>query len=155
MCLAILHSLFSQASEPEQTLNTPKDFTITWLYSDTGPFHIKESNKNGVTGICDGIITEIIKAIPHINHIKRLLPIARIQQLMDEGEPVCYPCMIHRKQATSRARYANPNALYPPFKVIVHKENAEAFIKDFGNPINFDALVNDEKWLMVRQIGRK
>ena len=133
----------------------PNDFTITWVFADTPPFHIERPAFPNQLGICDGVMEEVIKATPHITHKKRLLPHLRIQQLMDAGKPVCYPCMIHRSQATERAQYAKPHVVYPPFKVIVHKDNAKKITESFGSPIDIQSLLNSREWVMSRQASRK
>lgn len=136
-------------------VNAADPFKIIWLKSDTPPFSILEPGPMFNQGTCDGLLKALIKAMPDIKHEEQVLPQSRIGKLMDEGAPVCYPCMFFREQATSRATYSIPAYIYPPFVVVTSSANAQKIRKKYGEPVDINALMQDELFQYGRMPARK
>lgn len=128
-------------------------FKITWVVSDTPPFHIEEGKLSN-QGICDNLTREIELHNPEVEFETLVAPEARISKMLDSGEPVCFPCMIHRDAPTSRSAYSIPTHLYPPFVVIVSKRSLDKF-KTLGSPIDINNLLNAPNLILGKEIARK
>lgn len=127
---------------------------ITWATNDAAPFYIL-SGPLKHRGICDLILMEAITRLPSVDHKVLELPHSRIGKLMDAGENVCFPCMIHRNESTDRAHYSNPTAVYPPHALIVREAQRAQIIKQFGNPISLKTILESDKYLFGRHAGRR
>lgn len=121
--------------------------------SDTPPFHI-ESGKFSSKGICDGLISEIEYHNPDVHFDTLIAPEVRISKMLDDGAPVCFPCMIYREKATSRSQYSIPTTLYPPYVLIIKKSDKTKF-ESFGSPVKLEQLLQDRKLRLGREVARK
>lgn len=132
-----------------------KDLKITWALSNSPPTHISNHSNMNDRGTCDALMYNLIEAMPDVRHEVAILPQSRIGKMMDEGNNICYPCMIHRKQNTSRATYSVPAYLYPAISVITSKKLAPHLTKLYGNPIDIEKLMSNKKIQYGRQNARK
>lgn len=145
MGLILLTSSVSAVSrEPEK---------ITWLINDAPPFFIV-SGPHQDTGICDTTLTYLEKALPDIQHERIRLPHTRIGKVLDEGMKACFPCMIKRSAATSRARFSNATVVYPPHVLVTshHKSGDARFIgKD---EVTLSQLLDDKSLIFAKHADR-
>ncbi|CAM3715903.1 MULTISPECIES: hypothetical protein [Pseudoalteromonas] len=128
---------------------------ITWLQSDTAPFHLKKSTHAPDGGLCDYLIEQLIETLPNIKHTRLLLPQKRIGKYLDEGQMACYPCMIHREKSTDRVTYSMPTTVYPPFNIITTPANAEAISLRHGDPVQLINLLTDTHFIFGQTAARK
>ncbi|WP_042149175.1 MULTISPECIES: hypothetical protein [unclassified Pseudoalteromonas] len=132
-----------------------QDLKITWALSDSPPTYISNHSNMSNRGTCDALMNHLIDAMPDVRHEVTILPQSRIGKMMDEGNKICYPCMIHRIQNTSRATYSLPAYLYPAISVITSKKLAPHLTKLYGNPIDIEKLMSNKKIQYGRQNARK
>ena len=140
LCLTLL-LLFSNycISKPEKPI-----FEITWLQSNTPPFHLQPDELQ--PGLCDNLTKQLISAIEDVKHTHLVMPQKRINKYIQEGRNVCFPCVIHKKSANKVYIYSNPTAIYPAFSIIATKSKADIISKKHGNPIDLISLFTDESF---------
>ncbi|WP_448212797.1 hypothetical protein [Colwellia sp. MEBiC06753] len=131
------------------------DFKITWLISDSPPFNISSPGPLYNKGICDGVVNEVIAAMPDVEFELLSLPQPRVSKVMDEGEKVFFPCMIHRSQNNARASYSTPMMLYPPFVIITLANTAKHIIDKYSDSVDLTQLMNDESFQFGYGSGRR
>lgn len=151
--LFIILLCFHQLSSAQEA-NLIEPESIHWIRSDTPPFHISSGQYQG-QGICDLLLDKLIKATPAIQHKVSPLPQGRIGALMDEGEKVCFPCMIHRATPTARASYSVKTTLYPPFQIITSKATASRLKSTYGGEIPAKQLTANRDFVFGLEKGRK
>lgn len=128
---------------------------ITWLQSDTAPFHLEKSTQAPAGGLCDYLVEQLIAQLPEIKHTRFLLPQKRIGKYLDEGKMACYPCMIHRTKSTDRAAYSIPTTVYPAFNIITTPTNAKAISLRHGAPVQLINLLTDNHFIFGQTAARK
>lgn len=126
---------------------------ITWLINDAPPFFIV-SDPHQDSGICDTTLNYLERALPNIQHERLTLPHTRIGKMLDEGMKACFPCMIKRNAATSRARFSNATVVYPPHSLVTsqHKSEDIRFISKDG--VTLSQLLDDESLIFAKHAGR-
>lgn len=136
---------------PISAKQTP--LNITWVLSDTPPFHISSGSLAG-QGICDGLVRELESNITGATFDTLLIPQSRIGKMLASGKSVCFPCMIHNAQDADRIVYSNPALVFPPFVVITTKENASK-ITGSNESIDIVELMNDSSWVFGKEAARR
>lgn len=153
MQLLLLIGLFVFCCVTDAIAN--QKFKITWVKSDSHPFNIARGSNLVGQGICDGVMNEIIKAAPEIDFDTYVMPQVRFSKLMDDGAKVCFACMIHRDEPTSRATYSIPNIIYPPYVIATTPDIAKLIKLKYGDPVDLSHLMADELLQFGRDSGRK
>ncbi|MFY8328690.1 ABC transporter substrate-binding protein [Pseudoalteromonas sp. ZZD1] len=128
---------------------------ITWLYSDTAPFHLSKHEQSPDGGLCDYLTKQLIKELPQIKHSRMQLPNQRITKYLTEGRAACHPCMIHRDKSTLRAMYSVPTTVYPPFSIITTKNNAKTISQQHGSPVRLINLLTDNSFVFGQTAARQ
>lgn len=128
---------------------------ILWLQSANPPFHLEKSEHAPAGGLCDNLVEQLIENLPDIKHSRATIPQKRIGKYLDEGKMVCFPCMIHKKQANSRATFSIPTAIYPAFNIITSKSNAQKITQLHGLPVNLVSLLTDMSFIYGKSEARK
>ncbi|WP_283710198.1 ABC transporter substrate-binding protein [Pseudoalteromonas prydzensis] len=128
---------------------------ITWLQSDTAPFHLNKTSKAPNGGLCDYLIEQLIEQLPNIKHTRLLVPQKRIGKYLDEGKMACFPCMIHRTKSTDRVVYSIPTTVYPPFSIITTPAKAETISLQHGDPVQLIKLLTDSNFIFGQTAARK
>ncbi|MCQ8879083.1 ABC transporter substrate-binding protein [Pseudoalteromonas shioyasakiensis] len=128
---------------------------ITWLYSDTAPFHLAKSEQSPDGGLCDYLTEQLIKELPQIKHTRLQIPNQRITKYLTEGHKACHPCMIHRKNSTPRAKYSIPTTVYPPFSIITTTANAKKISQLHGPTVRLISLLTDSSFIFGKSAARK
>lgn len=147
LCLLLLNTYaINAATNVEQ---------ILWLQSATPPFHIEKSEQDPLGGLCDNLVDQLIENLPSIKHSRAVIPQKRIGKYMDEGQPACFPCMIYKEQATTRATFSVPTAIYPAFGIITTKNNAKKITQRHGEPVNLISLLTDRRFIYGKSEARK
>ena len=144
--VALLLSSHSIASTAKPLLN--------WATSTAPPFHIV-GGAFDQHGLCDQLLTSIKKQLPDFSHQTFVMPQARIHQALNNKEPLCFPCMIHRVQPTKTAVFSTPTHWYRPQGVITRKALANHFIQQFGSPLVLARLLEARIFKMGLAAGRK
>jgi len=107
--LVLLLSSNSLASTTQPLLN--------WATNTAPPFHIV-GGAFDQQGICDALVHSIQRHLPQVRHQVFLMPQTRIHQALNNKEPLCFPCMIHRNTPTDTAVFSQPTHWYRPQGVI-------------------------------------
>ncbi|WP_394192734.1 ABC transporter substrate-binding protein [Pseudoalteromonas atlantica] len=128
---------------------------ITWLQSDTPPFHLNKSELTPYGGLCDNLVEQLIEHLPSLKHTRVVMPQKRIGKNLDEGENACFPCMIYLKEDTARATYSVPTAVYPPFSIITTANNATKINNKHGQPVQLVNLLIDPEFVFGQSAARK
>ncbi len=149
-------ALFSFFSSVYVLANTTDEVThITWLQSNTAPFHLAKTAQTPDGGLCDYLVEQLISELPDIKHTRLMLPQKRIGKYLDEGQQACFPCMIHRKVNTPRVFYSVPTTVYPPFAIIASAKTAKVISQQHSSPINLVKLLTDNKFIFGQSAARK
>lgn len=127
---------------------------LSWATNTAPPFHIVGGPFNQ-QGICDELLKSIKKQLPGLNHQILLMPQTRIHQALNNKEPLCFPCMIHRAKPTETAVFSQPTHWYRPQGVITRKALANHFIQQFGSPLVLARLLEARTFKMGLAAGRK
>lgn len=127
---------------------------LSWATNTAPPFHIV-GGPFDQQGICDQLLNSIQKQLPETEHQILLMPQTRIHQALNNKEPLCFPCMIHRAQPTKTAVFSTPTHWYRPQGVITRKALANHFIQQFGNPLVLARLLEARTFKMGLAAGRK
>lgn len=132
--LGVFFLLFSSCSIAE------KYTQITWAATDAPPFFILNGELQG-QGICDAVLEALLPALPLYQHNVLNYPQSRLIKMLEKGEHLCYPCMIHQPSPSARAFKSAPTVVYPPHVLIFQKGLKERLISNFGNPLKLEKLV--------------
>lgn len=127
---------------------------LSWATNTAPPFHIV-GGPFDQQGICDQLLNSIQKQLPETEHQILLMPQPRIHQALNNKEPLCFPCMIHRVQPTKTAVFSTPTHWYRPQGVITRKALANHFIQQFGSPLVLARLLEARTFKMGLAAGRK
>ncbi|CAI3795550.1 TIGR02285 family protein [Rheinheimera sp. MM224] len=127
---------------------------LSWATNTSPPFHIVGGTFDQ-QGICDQLLNSIQKQLPETEHQILLMPQTRIHQALNNKEPLCFPCMIHRAQPTKTAVFSTPTHWYRPQGVITRKALANHFIQQFGSPLVLARLLEARTFKMGLAAGRK
>lgn len=127
---------------------------LSWATNTAPPFHIV-GGPFDQQGICDQLLNSIQKQLPEAEHQILLMPQPRIHQALNNKEPLCFPCMIHRVQPTKTAVFSTPTHWYRPQGVITRKALANHFIQQFGSPLVLARLLEARTFKMGLAAGRK
>ena len=138
-----------------QANNTDEVTHITWLQSDTPPFHLPKTEDAPTGGLCDYLVEQLINELPNITHTRLIVPQKRIGKYLDEGQTACFPCMIHRQKKTTRATYSIPTTVYPPFAIITTEQNATLISQRHSSPVNLVKLLTDDNFVFGQSAARK
>lgn len=144
--VVLLLSSLSIASSAKPLLN--------WATNTAPPFHIAGGTFEQ-QGICDQLLISIKKQLPGLSHQTFVMPQPRIHQALNNREPLCFPCMIHRAQPTKTAIFSNPTHWYRPQGVITRKALANHFNQQFGNPLVLARLLEASTFKLGLAAGRK
>lgn len=131
---------------------SPDPHKVTWAVNDGPPFHILDGDYQG-QGFCDVLVEEMIRAMPDSDHEVLTIPPARIARLREKQAPVCFPCMIKRAN-TAITRYSRATLYYQPHQLIANASSADVIRKQYGEPVNFAALLQDDSLQFGRPLGR-
>ena len=134
-------------------LATQSSLKITWVVSDTPPFHISNGSLAN-QGICDGLVRELQSNIDNVQFETQLVPQARIGKMLAAGERVCFPCMIYKAQSTDRIVYSQPSMVFPPFVIISTKAFAKK-LKKGNDSIDIVELMNNPSYKFGKEVARK
>lgn len=94
-------------------------------------------------------------ALPDIQHEILPLPYSRISKLLEAGEKVCFPCMIHKPQANQKAQYSQPVIIYPPHVLITTATTKRRLLYKYGEPIPLQQLLADNNYLLALHKSRR
>ncbi len=128
--------------------------SIKWATINAPPFFIY-SGELAHEGICDLLINELIDKMPDVEHTLLPLPNLRLKRQMQQGEKICLPCMIHQRQKSGLALHSTPSIVYLPHVLIMKSQTREKFVKEFGDPISLESLLESNKYLIGQHSGRK
>gem|GEM_PF-327326 len=126
---------------------------ILWLQSNTPPFHL--NSESAQTGLCDNLTEQLISSIKDVKHTRLVVPQKRINKYIREGKNVCFPCVIHKKNANQVYTYSRPTSIYPEFSIITTNQKARTLTKTHGNPINLISLLSDENFTYGQAAARR
>ena len=143
--ITLFISLPSMATQPK--------LNITWLVSDTPPFHISQGSLAG-NGICDGLVEHLQSNIKNVHFETHVVPQTRIGKMLAKGDSVCFPCMIHNAQPSDRVIYSEPALIFPPFVLITTKELAQK-LNVGDSPIDIVELMNNPQWKFGKEAARR
>lgn len=127
---------------------------LSWAINTAPPFHIVGGTFDQ-QGICDALLRSIKKQLPGLTHQILVMPQTRIHQALNNKEPLCFPCMIHRTQATETAVFSLPTHGYRPQGVITRKALAHHFSQQFGSPLVLAHLLADKTFKLGLAAGRR
>jgi len=134
--------------------NTPIK-EIIWLQSYTPPFHIAKNEDAPQGGICDNLTEQLINEIDDVKHTRLIVPQERINKYLNEGQNICFPCVIHKKVNNHLFNYSTPTTVYPPFNIITTKELAPELSNKHGSPIKLINLLADPSYVYGQAAARK
>ncbi|TMO77541.1 ABC transporter substrate-binding protein [Pseudoalteromonas sp. S3785] len=135
--------------------NTHPIEEIVWLQSYTPPFHIDKDSHAPQGGICDNLTEQLIQTIDDVKHTRLIVPQERINKHLNEGDNVCFPCVIHKKTANDALQFSTPTTVYPPFSVLTTQKLAAEIQAQHGNPIKLIHLLSDEQYVYGQAAARK
>jgi len=135
------------------TANTDKPL-LSWATNTAPPFHIMAGPFDH-QGICDALLDSIQLHLPQLRHQILVMPQTRIHQALNRKEQLCFPCMIHRSQATKTAVFSQPTHQYRPQGVITRKALASHFTEQFGSPLVLANLLADQTFKLGLAAGRR
>ena len=92
---------------PQQGLSKE---TVTWVNENFPPAFIIDGPDKG-NGITDGAVAVYKAHLPDYHHRHRVANIARIQEMMKNGEKVCYAGFIRTPQREAYIQFSLPNIL--------------------------------------------
>lgn len=127
---------------------------LSWAINKAPPFHIVGGTFDQ-QGICDELLSNIKKQLPHLNHQILVMPQTRIHQALNNKEPLCFPCMIHRPKPTATAVFSQPTHWYKPQGVITRNALAHHFSERFGRPLVLANLLADKTFKFGLAAGRR
>lgn len=127
---------------------------LSWATNTAPPFHIVGGPFDH-QGLCDQLLNSIQKQLPQIKHQILLMPQTRIHQALNNKEPLCFPCMIHRVQPTKTAVFSTPTHWYRPQGVITRKALANHFSVQFGHPLVLANLLQNQTFKLGLAAGRR
>lgn len=127
---------------------------LSWATNTAPPFHIVGGPFNQ-QGICDELLNSIQKQLPDTKHQILVMPQTRIHQALNNKEPLCFPCMIHRAKPTSTAVFSQPTHWYRPQGIITRKALAHHFSQQFGSPLVLANLLADKTFKLGLAAGRR
>jgi len=133
-------------------LNAEK-LKIDWLLPNSPPFYLSDNSDE--LGLCEALVKKLRAALPKIDHNLLIIPQARINKMMRDGEKVCFPCMIYRKQGNALATFSQPTIIYPPFVIVANVKTAHKIKAKYGSPLDIKLLLNDPSWLLGREGARR
>lgn len=146
---ALLMVLLSSPS----TVNSAKP-QLNWAINTAPPFHVAEGPFKQL-GICDALLSGIKQQLPQLNHRILVMPQPRIHQALNEKEPLCFPCMIHRPNPTTTAVFSQPTHWYRPQGIITRQALANHLSERFGRPVVLAQLFTDTTFRLGLAAGRK
>ena len=146
MLLVLLMSSNGLASTTKPLLN--------WATNTAPPFHIV-GGAFDQQGICDALLHSIQKHLPQVRHQVLLMPQTRIHQALNNKEPLCFPCMIHRPKPTATAVFSQSTHEYRPQGVITRSALAHHFTERFGRPLVLANLLADKTFKFGLAAGRR
>ncbi|MFY8272778.1 hypothetical protein AAEU32_01380 [Pseudoalteromonas sp. SSDWG2] len=126
--------------------------SITWLRTDAPPFSMPKNDSQ--QGVCDLVLTEIIRHAPHINHQVLTIPQARTDHYLAQGDNVCVPCLIKRPD-TPLIKYSVATSVYPDQVVISTVQKKVQITAKHEEPINLQSLLLDDQLRYGQSLGRK
>lgn len=127
---------------------------LSWATNTAPPFHIVGGTFDQ-QGICDQLLTSLKNQLPDLNHQILLMPQTRIHQALNNKEPLCFPCMIHRASPTRTAVFSHPTHWYRPQGVITRQALARHFSEQFGRPLVLANLLADKTFKLGLAAGRR
>lgn len=133
--------------------NTAKP-QLNWATNAAPPFHIVGGPLDQ-QGFCDQLLNSIRKQLAETKHQILLMPQTRIHQALNNSEPLCFPCMIHRAQPTKTAVFSTPTHWYRPQGVITRKALANHFSEQFGSPLVLAHLLQNQTFKLGLAAGRR
>lgn len=131
-----------------------KPLEITWLIDDGPPFFITNGERKN-TGICDSIQRHIIAALPDIKHSTLEIPGGRVGYMMNQGNPVCFSCMIHASADSEESTYSLPNVVYPPHMLITTDTQRKRLQQLYESPVSISQLLDDDRLIFAKHSGRR
>jgi len=126
---------------------------IDWLLPNSPPFYLSDNSDE--LGLCEALVKKLRAALPKVEHNLLIIPQARINKMMRDGEKVCFPCMIYRKQGNALATFSQPTIIYPPFTIAANIETAHKIKAKYGSPLDIKLLLDDPNWLLGREGARR
>ncbi len=148
-------SVFSCLTAPTWADENMPIKEIIWLQSYTPPFHIAKSEDTPQGGICDNLTEQLMDEISDVKHTRLIVPQERINKYLNEGQNICFPCVIHKKVNNHLFNYSAPTTVYPPFNIITTKELAPELNKKHGSPIKLINLLADNSYVYGQAAARK
>lgn len=133
--------------------NTAKPL-LSWAINTAPPFHIT-AGPFAHQGICDELLDSLQQHLPQLKHQILVMPQTRIHQALNNKEPLCFPCMIHRSQPTETAVFSQPTHDYRPQGVITRTALANHFTEQFGRPLVLAHLLANPTFKLGLAAGRR
>lgn len=141
-----------QAMRQVQAEDDPAD--IIWGVNTAPPFHISQGDYQG-EGICDVLVDVMKQELPELQQQIRQLPARRITLLMKRERNLCFPCLIKRSSYNAEFNYTDTTHSYPPHGIVAHANAAKKITDRYGNPVSFEALVQDNRFRFAQPIERR
>lgn len=137
------------------TINaSAKTHEIIWTASVSPPFHIVDGEL-AHQGVCDALVESFKAAMPDLQHRVEYLPQLRIGMLWEKEQNLCFPCMIYRDDDPyTLITYSEPTHVYPSHGIITRPQLVDEIIQKYGNPVNLEAMLRDQKYRFIQPVGR-
>lgn len=116
--------------------------TIRWGLVNEPPFHINDGPEQD-QGFCDVVVERLQVYLADVRHITELNSQDNLRQRLYRGDNVCLPCSILQPADDGRL-YSKPLYFVQSHGIIVRSHDAATFRQRFGEPINFDLLLQSE-----------
>lgn len=127
---------------------------LQWAINTSPPFHVVGGPYHQ-QGLCDQLLSSIKKQLPLLDHQILVMPQTRIHQALNQDQPLCFPCMIHRPQPTKTAVFSHPSHWYRPQGVITRDALAHHFRHQFGSPLVLAELLQAKTFKLGLASGRR
>lgn len=126
---------------------------LVWAVNTAPPFHIVDGPLVG-QGICDALIAATERALRDIPARTLNRPITRAGVEIGRSENMCVPCLIYTEKGLPGTYMTQPTHWYPPHGIITTHELAAELTAKFGNPIQLEALLQENQYRFGYPDGR-
>lgn len=128
--------------------------SIQWGVNNAPPFHILEGYLQN-EGLCDVMLQAFEQALPDVQHKLERYPQGRISALMQQGENLCFPCMIRDGDTKIPVIYSDVIFDYPPHGIITRPDLANDIVANFGNPVDLVEMLKLGNYRYGQPLGRR
>ncbi|RUO72449.1 hypothetical protein CWI80_07780 [Pseudidiomarina sediminum] len=137
-----------------QSSHAAPPLTIQWGVNNAPPFHILEGYLHE-EGLCDVMLQAFNEALPKTPQKHVRYPQGRIAALMQQGEDLCFPCMIRNGDTPIPVIYSDTIFKYPAHGIITRPDVAEDIAANFGNPVDLVEMLKLGNYRYGQPLGRR